>query len=136
MWVKMELEGMLNLKAELRKYGKRVIDEAYLPAAQEGMKMIGDDWRINLSEHRVTGHFQESIKEKVDGKGGTYVVAHIGALDADKDTAIGLNSLEYGHVNRDGTHTPPFPTGRPAIESNKNLIKNIVAGHLRRLFKQ
>ena len=86
---------------EVRKNFKQYqlkLQEARKPIVEKGLQIIVNLWKAKLAAHRLTGKFESEATYKLDDHKRNFTVGRVGGLNADKDTAIGMNALEYGHA--------------------------------------
>jgi hypothetical protein len=93
--VAIKLEGIEDMRKFFQEYTLKVIPAAK-NGIETGMNMILRSARAHI--HSISGETADSLGAAIDGKGKTFVVAHIGTLGQSKEAVIRANALEYGHA--------------------------------------
>lgn len=96
--ITIKIEGIDSFSALSAEKARRVIEE--------GEKVIDkhDKHQANLIRSYIPignsnhTHLRSLIKDKIDGKGKTFVVGHVGTLGASAKDAIAFNAYNYGHA--------------------------------------
>lgn len=115
----MEYWGADALVVRLREISysaSRAVEGDILKAAAS---LILEDAKSRLERHRRTGKLEGALaifSGRRDASGRSEIKV---GLPRNRGVAYGI-PLEWGHINRDGTVTPPYPYLYPAYESKKS----------------
>jgi HK97 gp10 family phage protein len=151
--VTVKLEGIENVRKFFDEKRKEVIEAGeravkkrmnIIKLAAKGKFIAGTNtakaFKDNDPPQYQTGELMGAIKAKVDGKGKTHVVAHVGVLDADKELAIKANAVEFGHASPGKAGgfktTPAHPFIRPAIDENKKNFVNDMKTEIQKVIEK